>query len=128
MSTLFAAVAVLILSNQPSKADSTFDFDIAEFSSASAGDEAHVAVATGEGPQGMGANVTSDATGKQIEVAQVTRLGLLTSGTIGGYTSIPSGQFSFGFGGGGALMFSSAGGTLPPTSTSSVDLSITSGW
>ncbi len=126
----FIAIAALFyLADQPVKADSTFDFDLSEYAEAAQGDEGHTASMTGEGRQGMGANVTSNATAQQSEASgQVAQLGLLAPGSLGGETSFPSGQWSFGFSGGGSTMFSTAGGALPATSTSSVDGSITSGW
>jgi hypothetical protein len=123
-----AAVAMLFLINQPAKADGTFEFDLGEFTNAATGDESHTSAPTGEGQQGVGANVVTDVTSKQIEVNNTSRFGLLTPGSAFGMTAIPSGQYSFGFQGGGITMFSSEGGILPPTATSSVDLSITNGW
>lgn len=121
-----ATAAALVLINQTAKADAPMEFDLGEFASGAQGDEAHTTATTGEGPQGVGADVTSNATGKQIEVTQRSQYGLLTDPGI--YDSFPSGQWSFGFTGGGATTYSADGGLLPQTATSSVDLSITNGW
>ena len=119
--TLLVTAAVLALMNQPVKADNTFDFDLSEFAAAQ-GDEAHTTSTTGEGPQGVGADVTSNLTNQQDEQVQETaQLGLLTQPGI--YNSFPSGQYSFGFTGGGATTY--GGGLLPQTATSSVDANIT---
>jgi hypothetical protein len=79
---------------------------------------------TGEGQQGMG-GLTTKATGKESEVQQTTQYGLLAPGTAGAMTAVPSGSYSFGFGGPGfPTGLGRNFGMLPPTSTSSVDLNI----
>lgn len=111
---------------QPAKAG----FDMSEFSTADTGDYGRSSQKTGDGiGQGPG-KLTTAKTGKQNQQLQEQAwYGLLAPGTQVGTGSFPSGQWTYGFpatGGGPyqGVCGGSQGGTLPPTSTSSVDINI----
>jgi hypothetical protein len=84
---------------------------------------------TGEGPSGMGGLTTNPTSQQSIPGMQPSMYGLLAPGSTDGTGSFPSGQWSYGFPGEGGAPYrgvdgGTTGGTLPQTSTASVDLNI----
>lgn len=96
------------------------------------GDMTHQSYQTGTGPSAMPPQ-TSNYTGTQSQPLQLQQAtyGLLAPNSLAGQGNIPSGQYSFGFSGGAAGIYRgvsgilTGAGSLPATSTSSVDFDIT---